>query len=146
MSAIPYGGNDSITANSSDLQLPKLVPVTYWTCFFVNSPNGTFESREKNKFYKCTINFSYALDSECSIGRSLVPCGFWICVAVTAIIVLVASFGIVFNSLNFIILPKSLHGSSVKRLIILLAVFDMLATICAIPVSLLMILILGTYF
>lgn len=116
----------------------------FWTCFFVNTPeNGAFPVTESGIVYTCKLKIQYVAGNECDLFGTQLPCGYWICAAITAVIVLLANFGVFSNLLNLIILPKSLKGCSVKRLMMLLAFFDLLASICAIPLSLLMLFILG---
>lgn len=137
--------NVSVSYTNRTLVAPKYIPLPYWTCFFVNrSEDGTFPTLDSNKFYSCKLKIRYLLENECSFGATTIACGYWICIAVTIIIILFANFGVFSNILNLIILPKSLKGCSVKRLMMLLAMFDFLASVCAIPASLLLLFILGT--
>ncbi|CAL8141840.1 unnamed protein product [Orchesella dallaii] len=123
---------------------PRNISLPYWTCFFLNSENGVYPA-ENNTFYTCRIQMRYILDSECRIRDENLHCGYWICVIATVAIALLANFGIFTNILNLLILPKSLQGCSVKRLMVLLAIFDLLVSVCAIPYAILLLLITGRY-
>lgn len=134
----------SIDPLAEGVIVPKKIFLPFWTCFFVNSPeNGSFPTLDSNSYYWCKLKIKYLVETECTVYNTRLACGYWICVAITAVIVLFANFGMFSNILNLIILPKSLKGCSVKRLMVLLAMFDLIASICAIPASLLLLFILG---
>lgn len=139
----PYSNFSNYSSANSSLE-SQYVVLQFWTCFFINSRNSTFPTLlNKNLIFTCKLHVKYVLNTECTIAGAMVPCGFWICIGLTAVIIIFSNFGIFTNILNLLILPKSLKGSSVRRLMMLLAIFDLLASVCAIPTALLMIFILG---
>ncbi|CAL8072564.1 unnamed protein product [Orchesella dallaii] len=102
----------------------KIIPLYYWTCYFLDSEDGFYPTLDSNTVFKCFAQGKF-LTGNGPDGRYY---GHIVCDVITLLIYLVGTFGFVTNVLNVFVLRKSLKGtSSLKTLLIILAVFELIA-------------------
>ncbi|ODN00406.1 hypothetical protein Ocin01_06272, partial [Orchesella cincta] len=113
------------TAASGPLQLD------FWTCFFLDERlNTTFESGNGNSTESNVFCKAYGRYVTGSDPQSIVI-GHITCVALCTIIFITCIFGVVANSLNIIVLRRSITQGSLKDLLIILAVVELLGCLSA---------------
>lgn len=109
----------------------------FWTCFFLDSENASYSTIFPNHTFMCFPQGKYLAGKE--TGKLL-------CIIIVVLIYIVGLFGFGTNVLNVIVLRRSLiKGTSVsmKRLLVILAVFEMCACIFSIGFSTVILIILG---
>ncbi|CAL8072566.1 unnamed protein product [Orchesella dallaii] len=105
--------------------------LNYWTCFFLDSENGIYPTTKQNFAFKCRTQGKFLFGNEVDSQHY----GHAVCIFITVLIVLVGTFGVLSNVINMFVLPRSLKGSSLKELLIVLAAFECLACVSAIIFS-----------
>lgn len=128
--------SNATTVISSSTSI-KSIPLHFWMCYFLDSnDDGIFPTQFPNLQFKCTSQGRYLTGRE--IGRI-------VSVIILVLIYIVGLFGFVTNVLNVIVLKRSLKGASVsmKRLLIVLAGFELCACLFSIIFSTILIAIQG---
>ncbi|ODM88979.1 FMRFamide receptor [Orchesella cincta] len=107
----------------------KIIPLYYWTCYFLDSENGFYPTVKANLVFKCFAQGKF-LVGHGPTGHNYY--GHMVCDIITVLIFIIGTFGFVTNILNVIVLRRSLKGSSsLKTLLIILAVFELIACVFA---------------
>ncbi|CAL8072574.1 unnamed protein product [Orchesella dallaii] len=112
----------------------KFASLNFWTCYFLDSEDGTYPTMNPHFAFKCRAQGKFLSKNE--------EYGHAICIFITVLIFLVGICGFVTNVLNVFVLRKSLKGSSLKNLLIILAVFEFAACIFAMSFSTVILIIL----
>ncbi len=130
----------------------------FWTCLFLDPPSGpslippqfttitthandsSFNDTTDYIFYECRAYGKYLSGNE---PRSFFKNGHYLCVSIALITFLVGIFGVATNTLNILVLRKSHKGSSLKDLLVILAVVEWVACCSAVVFSYLIVSILG---
>lgn len=130
----------------------------FWTCLFLDPPSGpsvippvfttttpandSFNQNESTEyiFYECRAYGKYLSGIE---PRSYFKNGHYICVSIALITFLVGILGVATNTINILVLRKSHKGSSLKDLLVIMAVVEWVACCSAVVFSYLIVSILG---
>ncbi|CAL8072580.1 unnamed protein product [Orchesella dallaii] len=113
------------TAASGPLQLD------FWTCFFLDEKlNSTFETGDRNLsgdnvYCKAYGRYLGGIDSQSIV------IGHITCVAICTVIFLICVCGVLANTLNIILLRRSITQGSLKDLLLVLAVIELLGCLSA---------------
>lgn len=115
----------------------KVIPLQFWTCFFLDSEDGNYQTIKPNLTLNCRSQGKFLTGSD--------PSGHALCIILCVLIYLIGIFGIVSNVFNVVILRKTLKGSAVSLqcLLVMLAVFELFACVFSISIATVVIVILG---
>lgn len=120
----------------------------FWTCLFLDTPTENYETDNVTTtdipngnqiFYECPAYGKYLLGTD----STKVLHGHLACVLLCIMTVAVGSFGVITNIINLIVLPKAQKESSIKNLLIVLAVIELIVCVAGSCFSYLIISILG---
>lgn len=119
----------------------RVIPLHFWTCFFLDSDDGSYASTKPSSYFKCRSQGKFLAGSDES-GQYY---GSVACIVICVLIYLIGIFGVGSNIVNALVLQKSLKGASesLKRLLITLAVFESFASFLSIFLGTVIIAILG---
>lgn len=119
-----------------------VIPLYFWTCFFLDSDDGDYESIEPTLHFQCQSQGKFLAGSS---PNSQSP-GRAICILICVLIYVIGIFGVGSNIANAFVLRKSLKGASesLKRLLIVLAIFEAFASFLSIFLGTVMVAIIGT--
>jgi len=120
---------------------PKQVNLGFWTCYFIDIPENTSSleiispKEGDNTLYKCFFETEYLFGKHSGPG---------VCIALCILVSIIGMYGLVSNIVNIFVLRKITKGSSsLQKLLIILAGFDMIASLCGVLSSVLVQIILG---
>lgn len=112
----------------------------FWTCYFIDIPDDYRREAISSPVDGDNTTYSCFFKTKYLTGNSVGPT---VCIILCLLIAIIGMFGVGANIVNILVLRHSMKGSSLQKLLLILAGFDLLACFFAFLASVMLEVILG---